>query len=160
MNTKQNLINEVLADYDEKVIALAQYLGLNLDIDFNDEDYPTEDYTEEEMEEAKQEAMQELRNTLDDIRKGYSNNHFEYYGEEYEILTDDEADARWEEELNNYIEECILPELPYFVANYFDEEAWKRDARFDGRGQSISRYDGCENAKEVNGTWYFIYRQN
>ena len=76
------------------------------------------------------------------------------------MLTDDEADDRWEEELQMYIDECIIPELPDFAARYFDEEAWKRDARFDGRGHSIARYDGCENEEEVNGTWYFIYRQN
>ena len=90
----------------------------------------------------------------------YDENIIEYYGEEYEVLTDDEADDRWEEELQMYIDECIIPELPDFAARYFDEEVWKRDARFDGRGHSIARYDGCENEEEVNGTWYFIYRQN
>ena len=44
--------------------------------------------------------------------------------------------------------------------NYFDEEAWKSDARMDGRGHIISRYDGCENEEKVNGTWYYIFRQN
>ena len=97
----------------------------------------------------------------EDLRiSSYDENIIEYYNEEYEVLTDDEADARWEDELNNYIDECILPELPDFAARYFDDEAWKRDARFDGRGHSISRYDGCENEIKVNDTYYYIYRQN
>jgi hypothetical protein len=27
------------------------------------------------------------------------------------VLTDDEADEKWEESLDNYIEECIQPEI-------------------------------------------------
>lgn len=87
-------------------------------------------------------------------------NLFNYYNEEYEVLTDEEADDRWEEELGMYIEECIMSEVPDWLQNYFDEEAWKRDARFDGRGHSISRYDGYENEEKVNNTYYYIYRQN
>ena len=73
---------------------------------------------------------------------------FEYYGEDLDlvddisdtdfdtdeveigpetllVLTDSEADDRWEEELDNYIDECILPEIPKWVRNYFDEEKWR-----------------------------------
>ena len=85
---------------------------------------------------------------------------FSYYNEEYEVLTDEEADDRWEEELNNYIDECVYPEIPEYLRNYFNEERWKDDARIDGRGHAISRYDGEENYEEVNGTTYYIYRQN
>jgi hypothetical protein len=153
--TNETILNEVLNEYDEKIIALAQFLGLNLEIDFDAEDYETD----EEKAKAIEEVKEELRQELDVIVVGY-NNTFDYYGEEYEVLTDDEADDRWEEELQMYIDECILPEIPEFCQRYFDEEAWKRDARFDGRGHSIARYDGCENEEEVNGTWYYIYRQN
>ena len=59
-----------------------------------------------------------------------------------------------------YIEECILPELPENMQNYFDEEAWKRDARIDGRGHAISRYDGNEEEVKINDTYYYNYRQN
>ena len=101
-----------------------------------------------------EEEKQELRES------SYDENIIEYYNEEYEVLTDSEADDRWDDELNNYIDECILPELPDHLQNYFDEEEWKRDARFDGRGHAISRYDGREEEIKINGTWYFIYRQN
>lgn len=113
----------------------------------------------------KMEAVAELLG-LDDEEKenlkesAYDENIIEYYNEEYEVLTDDEADDRWEQELDNYIDECIRPELPDFVSNYFDEDAWKRDARFDGRGHAISSYDGNEEEVEINGTYYYIYRQN
>lgn len=70
---------------------------------------------------------------------------------EYAVGTDDEADAAWNAELDNYIEECIEPEMEKLtlagnLASYvtFDRDAWKRDARFDGRGHALSRYDGDE----------------
>lgn len=90
----------------------------------------------------------------------YNENIFEYYNEEYEVLTDEEADQRWEEELDSYIEDCILPELPERMRFYFDDERWKRDARFDGRGHSIARFDGEENEETIDGETFYIYRQN
>lgn len=79
---------------------------------------------------------------------------------DYLVCTDEEADELWEESLNNYLEECIYPELPSNMQNYFDDEAWKRDARYDGRGHSLSMYDGHENYENVNNVTYYIYRQN
>jgi len=79
---------------------------------------------------------------------------------DYEVMTNEEADERREEELDQYLEDCIYPELDDNVKNYFDDEARKRDARFDWRGHSISMYDGNEEEEEVNGTTYYIYRQN
>jgi hypothetical protein len=46
------------------------------------------------------------------------------------------------------------------VKNYFDDEAWKRDARHDGRGHSLSSYDSAENEEQFNGKWFYIYRLN
>jgi hypothetical protein len=82
---------------------------------------------------------------------------------EYLVLTDDEADEMWDEQLDNYIDECILAELPKGVArNYFDRAAWKRDARHDGRGHSLSSYDGNEDKiyDEEDEETYYIYRTN
>ena len=64
--------------------------------------------------------------------------------ESYAIGTKEEADNAWEEALDNYIDECIIPELPEHFTNYFNEERWKDDAKMDGRGHSLSSYDGCE----------------
>lgn len=149
---------EFLNNYDEKVIALSQHLEINLEPDFNAEDYPTEDYTEEEIEQAKQDAIKEVTDELDSIVEVYEN-YFDYYNESYTVVTDEEADDLWEQELDNYIEECIMPEIPEHLQNYFDEDAWKDDARIDGRGHAISRYDGYEYEETVNGTTYYIYRQ-
>jgi len=74
------------------------------------------------------------------------------------VLTDAEAEQRWDDSLESYIDDCL--EIPKHILPYFDREAWKSDARTDGRGHSLSGYDGCENSEEVNGTTYYIYRTN
>ena len=176
MKTLQELTKELLSNYDEKVIALAQHLDIDLEPDFNEndsyyvadrEDYDTdEEYQQaqaeldEEKEQAMKDAVQEIADELDNITNDYDNT-YTYYSEEYDVLTDSEADDRMEEELDNYIEECIYPQITdEYLRNYFDEDAWKSDARMDGRGHIISRYDGCENEEKVNDTWYYIFRQN
>jgi hypothetical protein len=79
---------------------------------------------------------------------------------EYAVGTDAEADEAWEASLESYLEECVYPELPETMKNYFDDEAWKRDARFDGRGHSLSSYDGNENEAEADGETFYIFRIN
>lgn len=88
-------------------------------------------------------------------------------GAEYAVATDKEADAAWDQSLDSYIEECITPELDKLevggnLSAYikFDEEMWKRDARMDGRGHSLSSYDGEENEETIEGVTYYIYRTN
>ncbi len=77
---------------------------------------------------------------------------YDYYGlttietesGEYAIGTDAEADAAWELALDSYLDEVIYPELVESVLYYFDDEKWKSDARYDGRGHALSSYDGDE----------------
>lgn len=84
------------------------------------------------------------------------------YSIDYMVLTDEEADAKWEESLDSYLEECVYPELKKIgdLARYFDDEAWKKDARYDGRGHSLSSYDGNEYEVIVEGETFYIYRIN
>jgi hypothetical protein len=64
--------------------------------------------------------------------------------ESYAICTEEEADEAWEESLDSYLEDCIYPDLPGNLKFYFDDEKWKNDAHFDGRGHALSSYDGYE----------------
>ena len=73
---------------------------------------------------------------------------------EYQVLTDAEADVLWDEYLDSYIDDCL--EIPSSIELYFDRDRWKEDAKIDGRGCSLSSYDGCEH--ESGG--FFIYRSN
>jgi hypothetical protein len=85
---------------------------------------------------------------------------FTYGRNEYKVMTDDEAEDAWDENLDSYIDECILPEIPIAYQYYFDDEKWKRDAKYDPRGSALAGYDGNENEEKVNGSWYYIYRTN
>src|SRR5688572_28204867 len=85
---------------------------------------------------------------------------FSVHGAEYAVLTDAEADRAWDGALESYIDDCLLPEVPVAFHNYFDHEAWKRDARMDGRGHALSSYDGDEHEECVDGEWFYIYRTN
>lgn len=48
----------------------------------------------------------------------------------------------------------------YTLIFHFDDEAWKRDARMDGRGHSLATYDGHEHYETVDGDEFYIYRIN
>lgn len=80
-------------------------------------------------------------------------------GIDYLFGTDNEMDDEWEESLDNYLSECVYPDLKGSLSNYFDEDAWKSDAKLDGRAHSLNHYDGGEESIEVGGTWYYAYRQ-
>ena len=64
---------------------------------------------------------------------------------EYAVGTDEEADEAWDQALDSYLDDCgVLDSMPENLRQYFDREAWKRDARFDGRGHALASYDGSE----------------
>ena len=83
-----------------------------------------------------------------------------YSDREYTVMTDSEADKAWDESLDSYLDECVLPDLPETARMYFDEERWKDDARIDGRGHSLSSYDSVEQFAHINNVYYYIYRNN
>lgn len=77
----------------------------------------------------------------------------DYYGlkvlsygrEEYAIGTDEEAEEAWDQALDSYLDDCgVLDSIPENLRRYFDRDAWKREARYDGRGHALAGYDGDE----------------
>ena len=79
------------------------------------------------------------------ITRNESYNEYTAHGVAYQVLTDEEADKAWDESLDSYLDDCVLCEMPEIAQNYFDRERWKEDAKVDGRGHSLGRYDGEEN---------------
>ena len=164
-----------------KNLALAQFLGIDV-ISFNGELYANVTLNQfneesggnyesvEDIDEDNKPFLNWLQENAtlleDEIQQStYDENLFEYGSEEYLVVTDEEADELWNEDLENYIDECILHELPKSYRQYFDREAWKSDARYDGRGHSLNRYDGNEYEETVYNEYgerkdYYIYRQN
>lgn len=85
---------------------------------------------------------------------------FRYGNQEWAVLTDDEADDAWDEALESYLDDCIMPVLPEMAQRYFDSDSWKREAKMDGRGPALSVYDGKEREQQVGGQCFFIYHTN
>ena len=79
---------------------------------------------------------------------------------EYLVLTDSEADQAQDDSFESYLDDCVLPDLPEQAQKYFDRDAWKEDAKQDGRGHAISGYDGEEREVMAEGEWLYIYRIN
>lgn len=88
--------------------------------------------------------------------RDFGHGRVKVYEREYLVFTDDEANSAWDDELERYIDDCILPEVDEVAARYFDRKSWKRDARHDGRGHSLAAYDGDErDARE-----FVVFRTN
>lgn len=73
---------------------------------------------------------------------------------EYLVVTDEEADTLWEESLDSYIDDCLLS------FNTSIATPGSTAPCFDGRGHSLSSYDGEEHEEKIDGVWYYIYRVN
>lgn len=66
--------------------------------------------------------------------------------EEYRLLDECEAEDLFNETLDNYIDDCILSQIPQNLRYYFDSEAFKRDVQLnEGRGPTLAPYDGIEH---------------
>jgi hypothetical protein len=111
-------------------------------------------------------------NCNDIAQSSYDNCSFEVgggkYPNEYLVLTDDEASERAREYCKQVFEECYLPEMgkDNFLMNYIDLDKAAEDAvNIDGRGHSLSGYDGSEETVRMphpdnDEEWLFIYRTN
>jgi hypothetical protein len=76
---------------------------------------------------------------------------------EYRVLTGSEADSACED----YLDEDMWREAVSAENTTESYDDWKDTViNFDGRGQTLSSYDGSEEEQEVNGTTYYIYRTN
>jgi len=145
-----------IADFDPKAVALA--LHLNQDLTEKDGFLFTMHTPDDEEEAA--EWVETHRDEIQGYEDSARADTYFNWKNEYLILTDSEADDAQDAQLENYIDELILPEIPDAYRSYFDNEAWKEDAKQDGRGHSLSSYDGHEHEETVNGETFYIYRTN
>ena len=139
--------------------AFNEHLEEHYDEPVDDIEELTDSFIEEididkEVLEAIIDLFSVTRNTLKELDVSY--NTVEIDGEEYMYGTDDEMDEVWDERLEDYIDECVLHDMPVELHRYFDREAWKSDAEHDGRAHTLATYDG--NEQESNGIYF--YRTN
>ena len=76
-------------------------------------------------------------------------------------MTDAEADEMFQENMDNYIDEVVLPEIPAPYDMYFDYEKFIRDVKLEqGRGPTLAAGDGEEVELISGGDYFFMYVQN
>ena len=164
MNHEEKLTTE-----QARIVALAEYVGESVFLDADgfllegdeeDEIQVWKNDYKEEYETFAGYCTYELSAFTGIQASSYDDCTLDYDGCEYLVLTDSEADGRWNDSLDDYINECILPEIPEAYHNYFDRKGWKDDAYNDGRGHTLSPYDGNEYEGYVNNIDYYIFRIN
>lgn len=139
---KSNVLNFSNFTNSEKVIALCHHLDIEITYNDNEEACGNQDEIDEISESS------------------YDDSIFGYGRKEFAVYTDPEADAACSDWLDDYIDECVLSQLPDGLRFYFNSELYKDDCiGQDGRGHILSSYDGSENEETVNGVTYYIYRR-
>ena len=158
---------------------LKDYTKETLQAVFNDENMDTDGLnfqeTLEKMENfsPKQWAVfkyfgEDLELVSDISEQDIDTDDIDINGETLLVLTDGEADDKFEDALDNYIYEVIYPEIPECYQNYFDEERWKATARIEtSRGNELAYYDGDEHEyfiegetpEEIYSEYIYIYRR-
>jgi hypothetical protein len=145
-DTLTELIETIEREEEEKAERLVTAEDIDL---FND-------FTESETALALALMMGLNINEIEDITED-GNNYWTVQGVSYLAGTDEEMDQAWDESLDSYIDECM--EIPEHIERYFDRDAYKEDAKMDGRGHSLNHWNGGEEEIKINNTWYFAYRQ-
>jgi len=103
--------------------------------------------------------IKEFELNQDQVRTIEESGDYEYLsvdGCDYLAGTDSEMNTLWDEDLENYLDDCLLPGMQC----YFDRERWKDDARINGRAHSLASYDGNEHWINFDGEDYYFYRTN
>ena len=79
---------------------------------------------------------------------------------EYAVVPTKSLDRCFENYMDNYIDEVVMPEIPKAYQFYFDNAKFANDCRIsDGYG-TMASYDGNENEIHVGDQMYHIFRLN
>lgn len=138
--TPPSIEERLLKDYSKQFLALAYFLS------------------------GKHSPYDVLKTTCGAISIEFSDsaNHFRYgdniHSHLYIVANEEDAEELFSEELSQYLQECILDELPDLARNYFDVKAWENDCRIEGRENFLAKYDGIENEEIIDGETFFIFR--
>jgi hypothetical protein len=94
-------------------------------------------------------------NEIEDIEEN-NNCRYTVQGVDYLAGTDDEMDEEWNNYLDSYIDDCV--EIPAEIENFFDRDKYINYLKQDGRGHSLNSYNGDELEINLNGVYYYAYR--
>ena len=79
---------------------------------------------------------------------------------EYAVISDDNVEIAFDNAIDDYVDEAVLPEIPEAYRRYFDLEAFTTDCHHDGLGHTLSSYDGGDNEVTIDGKLWHVFRLN
>ena len=148
-----------------------------LDDDIYGDDMELTSEAKEEIEKIKDmigEVNEEIEETDDPIMREELEDKIQELESEIEELEDDEDSYEFTEEAKERYVEGRMQDIRYDpvsflrdyglereIENFIDQDSFIEDViNSDGRGHTISSYDGEEDEIEYEGTTYYIYRMN
>ena len=138
---------ELTKEGKDRIDSLKEEIG-----EYQEQLEETGDTTEEEELRG---LIEELEETIEGIEE--DDDYYEYTEE----AKDDYVESRLQEVKDdplNWLRDFGMEEQ---MENFIDKEGFIEDViSADGRGHTISSYDGEENVIEYNNEWYYIYRMN
>jgi len=138
---------ELTKEGKDRIDSLKEEIG-----EYQEQLEETGDTTEEEELRG---LIEELEETIEEIEE--DDDYYEYTEE----AKDDYVESRLREVKDdplNWLRDFGMEEQ---MENFIDKEGFIEDViSADGRGHTISSYDGEENEIEYNNEWYYIYRMN
>ena len=79
---------------------------------------------------------------------------------EYAVISDDNVEIAFDNAIDDYVDEFVLPKIPAAYSRYFDLEAFTKDCHHDGLGHTLSSYDGGDNEVTIDGKLWHVFRLN
>lgn len=103
--------------------------------------------------------------TLEDLE--YGKYDFYEYGniikwgnEEYVVVQETLMDVLFREYMEEYIDECVIGDIPESLRGYFDYEAYIDDWENDDGYSVMASYDGYIDDIDILGDQYYVFRIN
>jgi hypothetical protein len=88
-----------------------------------------------------------------------SEDEFIVDGETWRIMSEPDYQVYSDEIINEYIDECVLPEIPEYLQSYFDADAYIRDIDYAGdRDGLVAPHDGVVYQHKHNDDWFCFWR--
>lgn len=124
--------------------------------EYGDEDVP--EISDEIFEKMHSES--ELPEEIEELDFSFEyDGTIRYNGNLYCIMDENDYNEYIDEMIDNYIDDCILPDIPEDYRCYFDTEKFMNDVSCGGERDSFANsYDGCVNDFKFDSVWYKIWR--
>lgn len=136
---------------EEKIESLVQKMN-SMKSDLNDMDDESNEYEElSELISNVEDEMYEVESEIEDIKSSPEGGYDEDKIEDIIRVKVDEA---------VYDKMAFIDMYGLDISNFIDKDQLAAEVvDTDGVGNSLSRYDGTENEAYIDGTYYFVYRQ-